>query len=158
MPTSPQQYGIIWYDAGMVWSGYQHHGAMHIAFPNTQNAAGPAVGTVVLEMATAEEMPHTVYVFLSRVVSGLHDGCAFYHNSDHETLPNVYTPLEVALRQRFANSGLEKVHFQEYNEAWPHLEWTVGLAGRPGGTVFHINKRDNSVDHGPGGIFFRPES
>ena len=64
----------------------------------------------------------------------------------------MYTPPEVDLRQRFANSGLEKVHFQEYNEAWPHLEWTVGLAGRPGGTEFYINKRDNSVDHGPGGF------
>lgn len=128
---------------------------MQVAFTGKEHKLreGPPVGTVVLEMATADEMPHTVYMFLSRVIGGLYNGCSFYHNAGHVivagAVPNALSPSNVDVRQRFVDAGLDRVHFQEYSESWPHLEWTVGLAGRPGGTEFYINKRDNSADHGP---------
>jgi cyclophilin family peptidyl-prolyl cis-trans isomerase len=130
---------------------------MQMAFTGKERKLreGPAMGTIVLEMATADEMPHTVYMFLSRVIGGLYNGCSFYYNADHVivagAVPNALSPPDVDVRQRFVDAGLDRVHFQEYSESWPHLEWTVGLAGRPGGTEFYINKRDNSADHGPEG-------
>lgn len=129
-----------------------------IEFPSDSHAdaavASPK-GRLLLELASADQMPHTVYTFLARVSKGLYDGCSFYHNAGHVLVagarPNAHTPPGVDLRQRFVQSGLEKVHFQEYNPEYFHKEWTVGLAGRPGGTEFYVNMRDNSVDHGPGG-------
>jgi len=131
---------------------------MHIAFPgNAQSAVSSASpnGKLVFEMASADQMPHTVYTFLARVSKGLYDGCSFYHNAGHVLVAgatsNVHTQQGVDLRGRFVQSGLEKIHYQEYDPTYPHKEWTVGLAGRPGGTEFYINTRDNSIDHGPGG-------
>ena len=46
---------------------------------------------------------------------------------------------------------MDKVAFQEYSPEYPHVQWTVGLAGRPGGPDFYISKVDNSANHGPGG-------
>ena len=135
-----------------------YHVELQIAFPSdTQSGVNgaSAIGKVLLELASADQMPHTVYTFLARVSKGLYDGCSFYHNAGHilvaGAMPNAHTPKGVDLKQRFVESGLEKIHFQEYNSTYPHKEWTVGLAGRPGGTEFYINKRDNSIDHGPGG-------
>ena len=52
---------------------------------------------------------------------------------------------------QFLERGLDKVSFQEYSTSSPHIQWSVGFAGRPGGPDFYINKIDNSVLHGPGG-------
>jgi len=51
----------------------------------------------------------------------------------------------------FRAKGLDKVSFQEYSDQYPHQQWTVGIAGRPGGPDFYVNKLDNSLIHGPGG-------
>lgn len=136
-----------------------YHVEMHLAFPSDATATataleGPRTGIILLELATADEMPHTVYIFLSRVSTGLYDGCSFYHDEGHllmvGTMADSHTPVDVDLRQRFVDAGLEKVHIQEYSEAWPHEQWTLGLAGRPGGTDFYINTQNNAISRGPG--------
>jgi hypothetical protein len=53
--------------------------------------------------------------------------------------------------QDFYNRGIDKLSFQEYSPQYPHTQWTLGLAGRPSGPDFYINKIDNTIRHGPGG-------
>ena len=135
-----------------------YHVELQMAFPDDAQVfalKGSRTGTILLELATAEEMPHTVYTFLSRVSQGLYDGCSFYHNAGHVivagALANLQTDANVDLKQRFVDAGLEQVHLQEYSTLLLHSEYTIGLAGRPGGTEFYINTRNNAVNHGPGG-------
>ena len=40
--------------------------------------------------------------------------------------------------------------FQEYSPEYPHAEYTLGYAGRPGGPQFYISIMDNTENHGPG--------
>lgn len=39
--------------------------------------------------------------------------------------------------------------WQEYSEKFPHVIYTLGYAGRPGGPAFYISTVDNSKNHGP---------
>jgi hypothetical protein len=55
------------------------------------------------------------------------------------------------LTEAFASSGFESVAFQEYHEDYPHVKYTVGFAGRPGGPDFYVSVLDNTRNHGPGG-------
>lgn len=41
--------------------------------------------------------------------------------------------------------------FQEYSPNFPHVKYTVGYAGRPGGPDFYVSTMDNTQNHGPGG-------
>lgn len=138
-----------------------HHVKLHLAFPGGGGSNDPT-STLLLEMAPASDMPHTVYTFLQRVAHGLYDGTSFYHNADHVlvagAMPNVHTPAHVDLMQRFDASGLRHTVFQEYSPNWPHEPFTIGLAGRPAGTEFYINTKDNSEFHGPGGQTKYPDA
>jgi cyclophilin family peptidyl-prolyl cis-trans isomerase len=40
--------------------------------------------------------------------------------------------------------------WQEYSPDYPHKQWTLGYAGRPGGPSFYISIEDNTNNHGPG--------
>merc|ERR1719242_284964 len=51
----------------------------------------------------------------------------------------------------FFDEYLDEVLFQEFHKDFPHHQWTLGFAGRPGGPDFYINKIDNTENHGPGG-------
>ena len=42
------------------------------------------------------------------------------------------------------------VPIQEYSPDFPHVKYTLGLAGRPGGPDFYISTLDNTHNHGPG--------
>jgi cyclophilin family peptidyl-prolyl cis-trans isomerase len=113
-------------------------------------------GHFLIEMAPKEEYPHVVYWFLEQVRQQLFDGTTFYRNSPHILLagpqPNFLTPPDVDLNQRFEESGMPSVMFQEFSDKWgSHREYTLGLAGRPAGPYFYINLQDNSELHGPGG-------
>ncbi len=39
--------------------------------------------------------------------------------------------------------------FQEYSPHFPHEKFTLGYAGRPGGSAFYISQVDNTANHGP---------
>jgi cyclophilin family peptidyl-prolyl cis-trans isomerase len=100
-------------------------------------------------------MPYTVYFFLSQVEKELFNGCSFHRNAGHVMqagpAPNFKTPPNAGLMRRFQESMLESVSFQEYSANYPHLPYTLGYAGRPGGPDFYISVEDNSKIHGPGG-------
>jgi len=112
---------------------------------------------ITIELAPIDEMPHTVDTFLSQVELGLFDdgGFAFHHNGDNIILGgptrNHLTPEETDPGQRFADSGVAHVLFQEYSSNFPHQRYTVGFANRPSGPDFYFNTQDNSALHGPNG-------
>ena len=53
----------------------------------------------------------------------------------------------------FKEKGLDVLAFPEYSPSYPHVTWTLGYTGRPGGPDFYINKVDNTQAHGPGGQY-----
>ena len=123
-------------------------------------------GVFQLEMAPLNFMPIAVNLFLQQVHHKLWNGCSFVINARHifQAGPHRYSPRNAEqgnegkydanvpeLLKKFVNSRLDKMPFQEYHEKFPHVQYTIGYAGRPGGPDFYINKIDNSVNHGPGG-------
>ena len=55
--------------------------------------------------------------------------------------------------KHFADLGLDHLAFPDYSSEFPHVAWTVGFTGRPGGPDWYINKVDNTEGHGPGGQY-----
>ena len=112
---------------------------------------------ITIELAPADEMPHTVYTFLEQVTRGLYNdgGYSFHHNAVHVVqggpIANHLTPYGVDPYERFQESGVANVLFQEYSESMPHVPYSVGMSGRPSGPNFYFNVQDNSKLHGPGG-------
>lgn len=110
---------------------------------------------IVVKMADVDDMPHSVHLFLEQVDRGLHNGCSFHRNAGHViqggAAPNFLTPKDFHLLQRFKQSGFESVLFQEYSAHHPHVKYTLGFAGRPGGPDWYVSTMDNSKIHGPGG-------
>jgi len=109
-----------------------------------------------IELYPIDEMPHAVHLFLEQVYHGLWDGCSFVVNAPHilqaGTYPGKGVEMTYAEKVReFERVGLDVVSYQEYNKEYPHKQWSVGFAGRPGGPDFYINKLDNTKNHGPGG-------
>ncbi|KAL7568164.1 hypothetical protein ACA910_020859 [Epithemia clementina (nom. ined.)] len=125
----------------------------------------------VVETAPLHAMPHAVSVFLDQISSGLYNdgGFAFHHNGQHilfgSPVPNFIThpnglPAEggeeyehgqAYLTRRFTESGFGKLAFTEYSPDFPHVEYSLAFAGRPGGPAIYINTIHNVEFHGPGG-------
>mmetsp|Transcript_20826 Transcript_20826/g.49450 ORF Transcript_20826/g.49450 Transcript_20826/m.49450 type:complete len:652 (-) Transcript_20826:117-2072(-) len=104
---------------------------------------------IVMEMASLDQMPHSVYTFLEMVSNGLLNGCSFILNAVHElkAAPLPYDgspPHEKA--KAFLDHGLESVAFREYSPEFPHSQYTVGFAA-DGSPSFYINTEDNSAVH-----------
>jgi cyclophilin family peptidyl-prolyl cis-trans isomerase len=131
-----------------------HKVEVQLAFDPDSNLEGTA-NRIVLELAPADEMPHTVYWFLEQVHHGLYDKCSFHRNANHVIqagpVGNFLTAPNEGLLKKFKESGFESVLFQEYSSEYKHYKYTLGLAGRPGGPDFYINMKDNDRLHGPGG-------
>jgi len=137
-----------------------HRVEMHLVFDPASNVYQEGVGPdrIVVEMAPLDEMPHTVFWFLEQVSNKLYDGGVFHMN-----LPHIVQggPLYIdegapkeegkAYYSNFVEAGLGRVLFQEYSEKFPHVQYTLGYAGRPGGPDFYISLKDNTINHGPGG-------
>jgi len=64
-------------------------------------------------------------------------GGAFHRNAGHvlQAMSKYHTP---------------SLAFQEYNDHFPHKQYTLGYAGRPGGPEFYISTIDNTQNHGYG--------
>jgi hypothetical protein len=106
-------------------------------------------------MAPLDLMPHTVNLFLKQVHHGLWDGTHVVTN-DSRVLrigPRYDDDANIddgrGSYRHFLERGLDKVSYQEYSPEYPHEQFTVGMAGRPSGPDFYINKIDNT--RGPGG-------
>ncbi len=124
--------------------------------PNSDPTTWPRIrNKLSIELAPLDLMPHTVNLFLQQVHHQLWDGCSMITNANHvyQLGPSYEEDLEEknSHYEQFYEKGLDKLSYQEYSEQYPHGQWTVGLAGRPGGPDFYINKIDNKLIHGPGG-------
>lgn len=112
-------------------------------------------GRMVIELASIDEMPHTVHMFLEQVSRQLFDGCSFHRNANHVIQAGPANSFKsdpnINYHRRFNDAGYASVVFQEYSEKYPHERYTLGYAGRPGGPDFYISMQDNSKLHGPGG-------
>lgn len=117
----------------------------------------------ILEMAPLASMPHSVHLFLEQVAHNLWNNSYFYLNGPHvmqggpqaEQSQVEDTGLDertLAIRP-FVELQLDHLAFPEYSDDFPHVPWTVGFTGRPGGPDFYINKVDNTIAHGPGGQY-----
>lgn len=117
-------------------------------------------GKLTLEMAPLDLMPVAVNLFLQQIDHGLWNGCSFVVNPQHilqagphQPTPdgNEYSLNSAELLNRFTDAGLHELPFQEYRDEFPHEQYTIGYAGRPGGRNWYINKVNNTINHGPGG-------
>lgn len=146
-----------------------HRVAMDVEYPKVQQTNSDAStwprtrGTIILEMAPLDLMPHVVNLFLQQVHHRLWNSCTVVSSATHifQLAPsykaedatgdgNVSDTTKTHY-DHFRAKGLDKVSYQEYSAQYPHEQWTAGLAGRPGGPDFYLNKRNNTQIHGPGG-------
>merc|ERR1719387_2077372 len=97
-------------------------------------------GTVLVETAPVDLMPHAVWLFL-RIVKRWKGG-SLHRNAGHV--------LQFALRDNADAGPVQHLAFQEYSAQYPHVKYTLGFAGRPGGPAFYISTIDNTRNHGPG--------
>merc|ERR1711971_1530017 len=103
----------------------------------------------VMEMASLEIMPHSVFTFLEMVSAGLIDGCSFILNAMHviKAAPLPYDGSSASAKVKsFTKKGLESVAFLEYSPDYPHEKYTVGFAA-DGSPSFYINTQDNTDIH-----------
>jgi hypothetical protein len=117
--------------------------ASALIHPDTPLSATPAynsqhIRSFQVELAPLSDMPHATHLFLEQVSHKLWDRQAgFYVNHPHVMQAG---PRTKAARQQFVDYNLEKLAFPEYSDKFPHVPWTLGYAGRPGGPSFYINK------------------
>lgn len=127
-----------------------HRVEIELVFPNSRDIRGAhGASKFVVELASSEIMPHSVHTFLEMVSSGLLDGCSFILNALHvlKAAPLPYDGTSAAEKAKaFSEAGLESVAFREYNEAYPHKQYTIGFAA-DGSPSFYINTEDNSEIH-----------
>ena len=118
--------------------GTVFHVKLQVEFPPTQDdvVEKGATGTVLVETAPLELMPHAVHTFLELVRTW--KGGAFHRNAGH-----------VLQAHATAGGRAAGLAFQEYSPKYPHVEGTLGFAGRPGGPAFYISTVDNTRNHGP---------
>ena len=112
--------------------------------------------TFVVELAPLDLMPHAVYYFLEQVRLKLLDGTSFHRNAGHvvqagPAAPYKPIPSNPNPRQRYNKASFTAIAFQEYSAQFPHVKYTIGLAGRPGGPDWYVSTVDNTRNHGPGG-------
>lgn len=109
-----------------------------------------------IELAPLAKMPHAVHLFLEQVYHELWDNTWFYLNGPHvlQAGPQDWDDDEEGQAlKRFKETQLDTLAFPEYSHDFPHIPWTLGFTGRPGGPDWYINKVDNTAPHGPGGQF-----
>jgi hypothetical protein len=108
---------------------------MSLQFPDTMISEGePKFQQLILSLAPLDLMPYAVYKFLQIVKHW--QGGAFHRNAGH-------------VLQAQVTDSRESMAFQEYHAQFPHVKYTLGFAGRPGGPAFYISTIDNTQNHGP---------
>lgn len=102
-----------------------------------------------LKMAPLDLMPASVFTFMEQAEAGAWDNTSFHINAPHAIFAQpVSVAGDFSNLPRMEELGLARLPFPEYNEEYPHDEYTVGFSGtRRSGPSFYINKVDNSINH-----------
>jgi len=112
----------------------------------------PRLESFVVELASIEEMPHTVFFFLEMIDMGLWDGTVLLHQESIEHVLGA-VPLDYRLQQvklsHMGALGWKGLAFPEFSSNWQHEKYTLGFANL--GPAFYMNTIDNTAAHGPGG-------
>jgi hypothetical protein len=70
-------------------------------------------GTIIIELAPVEELPHVVYWFLEQVHRKLYDGTSFHRNAGHVVqggpAPNFLSPPNPQIHKRFKDAGYDVI-------------------------------------------------
>lgn len=142
-----------WREAEEWFGPGPHRVEMDLEYPIVNNKDPPSTwprtrNRIIIEMAPLDLMPHSVNLFLQQVHHGLWDGNELTANPEHIMSFGYH---RASAHKGFVDRALETVSYQEYSTKYPHVQWSVGFMGRPSGPDFYINKRDNTIAHGPGG-------
>jgi hypothetical protein len=102
-----------------------------------------------IQMAPLSLMPASVFTFMEQVDAGAWDNTSFHINAPHALFAQpVSVGGDNSNLPRMEELGLARLPFPEFNEDYPHDEYTVGFSGtRRSGPAFYINKVDNSINH-----------
>lgn len=85
---------------------------------------------IKIKLATSE-MPYTSLFFIQQIQAGIWDGGHFHRNAVHVLQADPFQGNPVGGRRKvFQDQGLYSVSFQEYNPLFPHVQYTIGLAGK----------------------------
>tara|TARA_Y100000389_G_C17460886_1_gene521605 strand:+ start:1204 stop:1920 length:717 start_codon:yes stop_codon:yes gene_type:complete len=106
---------------------------MNLQFP--EYIQGPKNARIVFETAPFECSPYCVFYML-RIFEKWTEG--YFHRN----APHVLQAKPVEKHQPLV--------FQEYCSDFPHVKYSLGCAGRPGGPQFYISIKNNTRCHGPG--------
>lgn len=112
---------------------------MKIRFPQlmiTENNISKITRIISIELAPIDYLPYAVFTFLE-IVRTFKSG-SFHRNAGHV--------LQSEVKADFKGG----VVYMEFDRRYPHVEYTMGFAGRGGGNAFYINIVDNTLNHGPG--------
>ena len=98
---------------------------------------------VNFELGPIEYTPYSIWFFMENIVVPFRGG-AFHRNAGHV--------LQAMITKRAA--GYHPLHttfaWQEYSPEFPHVQYTLGYAGRPSSNqAFYISLLDNARIHGP---------
>lgn len=123
---------------------------LQVKFP--AEMPGNSEERIILELE-AEKMPVASLYFLEQVEAGIWSGCSFIRNAGHVLQASSVTPNGHSRRSEFSQLQFQSasIPFQEYSDQVPHIQYSIGLAGRPGGPDWYISLIDNTRNHGPGG-------
>jgi hypothetical protein len=140
-----------------------HKVAFTFRMPKHDGTYGPEQ-KIVIQLAPLDLVPHAVHMFMEQVEHGLwHKDTYFYLNGPHvlQAGPQMFDEEDEPLYddehyeqhriEHFYELDLEELIFPDYHDDFPHVQWTLGFTGRPGGPDLYINKVDNQDSHGPGG-------
>lgn len=105
----------------------------------------------IVELAPIELMPHSVHFFMQMVNLHAWDDTIFSHRQKHVLLAELRNSDGKDKSGFLRDRGLTTLSFPEYSRDYPHVKYTLGFSGRPGGPGFYINTADNREVHGPGG-------
>lgn len=97
-----------------------------------------------IELAPLPYVPHAIHLFLEQVEHGLWNNTFFYANTKHvmQAGPSYADEPDGLFSNvnTFRALELDTLAFPDYSRLFPHEQWTVGFAARPGGPDWFINK------------------
>lgn len=117
-------------------------------------STSPTFRTLLLELAPLDFVPHTIHTFLKMIDNQAFKDGTFVLARDHIIVGGPIDAHDPENNQRLEERMLRDGYFpngallfNEYNDAYPHTEYTIGF-NAVGGPIFYINLLDNTDAHG----------
>jgi len=105
------------------------------SIPEDEHEHGHRERLLNVDLGPLDHVPYSV--FLITEVARVFSRGAFHRNAGH-------------VIQALVRESRKGMAFQEYSPEYPHIQYSMGYCGRPGGPGFYISMVDNTKNHGPG--------